>query len=272
MAIPPPAENSTALVTGASSGIGAELARQLADRGHSVVLVARREDRLRELADEIHAQHGVRAEAIGCDLTEPAARDELLAKVDQLGLTTEVLVNCAGFSTVGDLEALDPERERAELRTNAEAVQHLCCAVLPGMVERGRGAILNVASMGGFQPIPRWATYSGSKAFAIFFSEALAAEAKPKGVTVTVLCPGPVKTEFTQVSGIEAAEESTPGFLWAEPDEIARAGIRGLERGKRQVIPRTLPKIVSWVGRHAPRRLSLAVLRKVWLSGEEAAS
>src|SRR5919198_876234 len=111
MPIPPPGESSTCLVTGASSGIGAELARQL-----------------------------------------------------------------------------------AELRTNAEAVQHLCCAVLPGMVERGRGAILNVASMGGFQPIPRWATYSGSKAFAITFSEALAAEAKPHGVTVSVLCPGPVKT------------------------------------------------------------------------------
>jgi short-subunit dehydrogenase len=179
-------------------------------------------------------------------------------------------VNCAGFSTVGELHSLDPERERAQLRTNAEAIHDLTCALLPGMVERGRGAILNVASMGGFQPIPRWATYSASKAFAITFSEALAAEVKAIGITVTVLCPGPVKTEFTQVSGIEAAEEGTPGFLWAEPDEIARAGLRGLERGKRVVIPRTLPKVVSWIGRHSPRRLSLAVLRRVWLSGEEA--
>jgi short-subunit dehydrogenase len=124
--------------------------------------------------------------------------------------------------------------------------------------------------MGGFQPIPRWATYSASKAFAITFSEAVAAEVVKSGVTVTALCPGPVRTEFTEVSGIEHAEQATPGFLWAEPDEIARVGLRGLERGRRVVVPRTLPKIVSWFGRHSPRALSLALLRRVWLSGEEA--
>ena len=167
MALPPPAGKSVALITGASSGIGAEMARVLAARGHGVVLVARREDRLRALADELAAAHGVRAEVITCDLTDQAARGRLIAEVAEAGLDVEILVNNAGFSTSGPFAQTPTDLEIALVRTNIESYVALTPEWLPAMVARGRGGILNVASTAGFQPMPSQATYAASKAFVL---------------------------------------------------------------------------------------------------------
>ena len=216
MALPPPSPASTALVTGASSGIGADLARELATRGHGVTLVARREARLTELAAELHKAHGVRAEVVALDLTDADARGGLPGTLAERGLTVEVLVNNAGFSTTGPVHRSDRLREMAMIRTDVEAVVDLCSIFLPGMVERGRGAVLNVASTAAFQPLPGQAGYGGSKAFVLSYTRALRAEVRARGVTVTALCPGPVKTEFAESAGFteEESENSLPKFMW----------------------------------------------------------
>ena len=205
MALPPPAPGSTCLVTGASSGIGAEIARALARRGHGVTLVARREERLRELATELADTHGIRAETLGCDLADEGARIRMLARLAELDLVVEVLVNNAGFGTSGSFAALDQDRELEMVRLNIEAVVALCGRFVPELVERGRGAVLNLASTAAFQPLPRNATYAASKAFVLSFTDALHAEVKGRGVTATSLCPGPVKTEFVEVAGMDGA-------------------------------------------------------------------
>src|SRR5947207_9528019 len=202
MALPPPAEGSTCLVTGASSGIGAEIARELARRGLGVTLVARREYRLRELAAEL----GESTQVIACDVTDDAARKTVAAELDERGLSVDVLVNNAGFSTSGPFWKGDPDREVAMVRTNIEAVVAFCGLFVPGMVERGRGALLNVASTASFQPLPMQAGYAASKAFVLNFTEALHEEMRGTGVTVTALCPGPVKTEFVEVANLGNAE------------------------------------------------------------------
>ena len=162
MALPPPSETSTCLVTGASSGIGADIARELAKRGHGVTLVARREERLRDLAKELEV-YGVRAEVVACDVTDPDARERMAEEIAERGLDVEVLVNNAGFGSGGLFWELDIEAEVRMVRTNCEAIVALCGRYVPEMVKRGRGAILNVASSAGFQPLPRQATYSASK-------------------------------------------------------------------------------------------------------------
>ncbi|MDZ7734200.1 MAG: SDR family oxidoreductase [Acidimicrobiia bacterium] len=213
-------------MTGASSGIGAEIARDLARRGHGVSLVARREDRLRALADELHGDHGVRCEVLVADLADEAERRDLVSRVGDLGLTVEVLVNNAGFSTMGPVHRSEPEREVAMLRTDVEAVAHLCSLCTPGMVERGRGAVLNVASTAAFQPVPGQAGYSGSKAFVLAYTRALRAELAGTGVGVTVLCPGPVETGFVEAAGIDEGEATSamPSFMWVSAEAVAHRG------------------------------------------------
>src|SRR5512132_576744 len=164
MALPPASADSTCLVTGASSGIGADIARSLARRGHGATLVARRTERLDELAEELRSRHGVRAEVLACDLADSAAREDLARQIDDLGLTVEVVVNNAGFGSGGLFQRLDQERELEMVRLNVETVVALCGRYVPLMVARGRGALLNVASTAAFQPLPRQATYSASKA------------------------------------------------------------------------------------------------------------
>ena len=171
--LPDPQPTSAALVTGASSGIGAEIARELARRGHGVVLVARRKEKLDELAAELSAEYGVRAEPVGCDLGKAASRQRLPARVASLGLDVEILVNNAGFATGGAFHESDPARELEQVRVLVEAVVALTSAFLPAMVQRRRGAILNVASTAGMQPMPYSAGYSAAKAYVLTFSEAL---------------------------------------------------------------------------------------------------
>ena len=267
MSVPTPHEHSTALVTGASSGIGAEIARLLGERGHGVTLVARRQERLAELARELESRLHVRADAIACDLSDASARERLVAEIAERGREVSVLINNAGFGSAGEFQDLDLDGELRMVRTNVEAVVHLCGEYIPGMVERGEGAVMNVASTAAFQPLPRQSTYSASKAFVLAFTESLSSDLKGTGVTATALCPGPVKTEFTdQHEGFEAAA-STPDFVWMSAEECARAAVKGLERGKRVVVPGVGNRIGSLAGQHAPRSVLLAATRRFYPLG-----
>jgi short-subunit dehydrogenase len=264
VALPEPSPSATALVTGASAGIGEAIARELASRGHGVTLVARRADRLRTLAGELRDGHGIRAEAIDADLEDPAAREQLFAKVDGLGLEAEVLVNNAGFGDSRDFAATQRERLVAMLRVNCEALLDLQARYLPGMVERGRGAVINVASTAAFQPIPGSATYAATKAFVLSLSEAVHQELKGTGATVTAVCPGPVKTEFTQVAGIAHAEDQLPGLFWTDSAAVARAAVDGADQGRRVVVPGVFNRAGAVTGQHTPRMLALPVMKRIW--------
>lgn len=264
MALPMPAPDRTCLVTGASSGIGVELATLLAQRGHGVTLVARREERLKTLAAELADAHGVRAEHIAVDLTDEGARSGLVEEMAARGLTVDVLVNNAGLSTTGAVATADVAAELRMIRTDVEAVVHLCTALVPGMVERGRGAVLNVASVAAFQPLPGQAGYGGSKAFVLSYSRAMGQELAGTGVTVTALCPGPVETEFAVTAGFdeEEAGKSLPRIMWLSAHDVAAAGIAGLERGRDVVVPGIANRVAAGFAQLVPRRLLLPILAK----------
>jgi short-subunit dehydrogenase len=263
MALPPPSTDSTALVTGASAGIGREFARALAARGYGVTLVARRAERLEQLADELRAAHGVRVEAIPTDLSDRNAIDELVAEIGRRGLAVEVLVNNAGFGIYTPFGAAGLERELEQLAVLTAAVVQLEGLLLPGMIERGRGAIINLSSTAGFQALPGNGTYAACKAFVLLHSEALHAEVKPHGVSVTAICPGPVRTEFQEVSGPLFAER-LPGIVWKGPERVARDALRAAERGKRSVIPGG-PVVGLFFGpnRFIPTALTAPVTRRL---------
>ncbi|UJA18936.1 SDR family oxidoreductase [Thermoleophilia bacterium SCSIO 60948] len=263
MPLPTASPSSAALVTGASSGIGAEIARRLALRGHGVILVARREDRLRELADELTRQHDVRAETVGADLETEEGRDAMAAAVERLGLDVEVLVNNAGFGDSGRLHRAEREKLLRMVRLNCEALIDLQSRYVAPMVERGRGAVLNIASMAGMQPIPGTAAYAATKAFVLSLSEATHAELASSGVTVTAVCPGPVRTEFGEVAGVE--EHHLPERYWATADDVAEEAISGAERGKRVVVPGGLiNRVGALAGHHSPRAIQLPLTRRLW--------
>ena len=223
-------------MTGASAGIGRELARGLAARGHGVTLVARRADRLEQLVAELGDRHGVRAESIAADLADAAERDRLAAEVEARGLTVEVLVNNAGFGIYRAFTDSDRERELQQVRVLVEAVVDLNARYVPGMVQRGRGAVINVASTAGFQPLPGNGTYSAAKSFVLFHSETLNEEVRDRGVTVTAVCPGPVATEFQETSE-PLFMARVPRFLQTTPEPVADDALRAVEAGKRTVVP-----------------------------------
>lgn len=264
MAIPSPAPDRTCIVTGASSGIGAEIARVLSARGHGVTLVARRLDRLEDLAGELADRHRVRTEVVVADLIEPDQRRAVIDAVVERGLTPEVLVNNAGFSTTGPVTEIDPGHEINMLRVNVEAVDHLCGLVVPGMIERGRGAVLNVASTASYQPLPGQAGYSASKAFVRTYSTALAGEVAARGVTVTTLCPGPVRTEFADVSGMEDHDEQNPlpDAMWVSAEDVARVGVDALEAGTLVAIPGPANRALAALAHVTPRQLLLPLLTR----------
>jgi uncharacterized protein len=264
VALPPPSESATALVTGASAGIGEAIARELASRGHGVTLVARREERLRALAADLSHTHGVRTEAIAADLGNAAARERLATQIEGLGLQVEVLVNNAGFGTAETVTDLDRERLVAMLRLNCEALLDLQARYLPEMVARGQGAVINIASTAAFQPIPGTATYAATKAFVLSLSEAVHEELKGTGVTLTAVCPGPVRTEFTQVAGIEQAEEQLPGVFWTSSEAVAKAAVDAAENGKRAIVPGLFNRATALTGQHTPRMLVLPLAKRLW--------
>ncbi len=264
MTLPAPRPDGTCIVTGASSGIGSEIAREIAARGLGLTLVARREDRLRALADELVSAYGIRVEVITADLADEGSRSRIATQLAERGLEVDVLVNNAGFSTMGPVAASDPLREMAMVRTDVEAVVHLCSVFLPGMVERRRGAILNVASSAAFQPIPGQAGYGAAKAFVLSYSQGIRAEVGRTPVTVTALCPGPVETEFATAAGLtdEQAGAALPGFMWVSAVDVARAGVDGLDKGRAVVIPGAANKVSAVSGHLTPRRLLLPILAK----------
>jgi short-subunit dehydrogenase len=263
MALPEPSDASTALVTGASSGIGAAIAESLARRGQALTLVARREDRLSELATELHERHGVRVGVVACDLADPRQRDLLAARITELGLDVEVLVNNAGFGYAGNFVDSDRERKVEMVRVNCETIVDLSGRYLPEMVRRGRGAEINIASTAAFQPLPGSATYAASKAFVLSFTEAVHQELKGTGVTATAVCPGPVRTEFMDAAGIDRAD-STPDFVWMSAEDVAEEAVKAAEAGKRAVVPGRLNYAGSVLGRHSPRKIVLPLSRRIW--------
>jgi uncharacterized protein len=262
VALPPPDPRSTCLVTGASSGIGSDIARELARRGHGVIVSARREDRLKTLAGEL-AESGVRAEAIACDVTDSDSRASLVAAIAERGLDVEVLVNNAGYGSGGLFQDMDAESEVRMVQTNCEAVIAFCGEYVPKMIERGRGAILNVGSSAGYQPLPRQATYSATKAFVNSFSDALYADLAGTGVSVTSLRPGPVETEFGSSAGMDEEFSSLPSFAVDSAADVAKAAVDGVERGKRVVGPGVVGRLAV-AGQYAPRGLLLPALRRFY--------
>jgi short-subunit dehydrogenase len=245
----------TALITGASSGIGEEFARQLAQRGYDLILVARRKDRLEKLAEEVPTKAAV----IESDLATEA--DKLPAKVKRRRLQVDLLVNNAGFGNRGHFVDIDPKREAELVRVNCEAVTILTHAFLPGMVERGSGGVITVASTAGMQPLPYETTYAASKAFAISFMEALSMELRDTGVKTLVVNPGPVKTEWQSVAGYDENTRMVPGMIDAE--RCVRDSLSAYDRGKRSVIPGSL---MPWVMRAtiAPKPIKLRVSERIY--------
>jgi uncharacterized protein len=264
VALPEPADSATALITGASAGIGEAIARELAGRGHGVTLVARREDRLRSLAGELSDLFGVRAEVLSADLGDATARSQLPRRIAELGLEVEILVNNAGFGGGESFARTERERLVSMVELNCVALLDLQAVYLPQMVERGRGVVINIASTAAFQPLPGAATYGATKAFVLSLSEAVHEELKGTGVTLTAVCPGPVKTEFPQVAGLERAEEQVPGLLWMTPESVAKQAVDAAADGKRAIVPGLLNRAGALTGQHAPRMLALPIVKRVW--------
>jgi uncharacterized protein len=257
VAIPAPRTGAAALITGASSGIGEELARQLCARGHDAVIVARRRDRLEALAEQLRAGGTRRVEVITADVSEPAGRTALLADVQALGLEIDILIPSAGFGMGGAFIEEEWERIQLMIRTNLESSFALTRALAPAMVARKSGAIMLVSSMAGNQPMPGFGAYAATKAAVTSMAETLHWELGRSGVTVTALCPGGVWTEFAQVADMASAERRQPKAFMISPEECARAALAGLDAGKRIVMPRRSIRALAWFGDHAPRRLWL---------------
>lgn len=223
------------IVTGASSGIGADLARVFAARGYPLVLTARRHERLEALADEIRRAHGVSVEVVALDLADREAAQDLHDMLRERGIAVHTLVNNAGFGLRGYFASLPHEQQLAMIDLNVTALTSLCRLMLPGMIERRRGGILNVASVASFQAGPYMAVYYATKAFVLSLSEALHDEAKPHGVTVTALCPGPTESEFSDTAGLKDSRLFDAGVMTSV--EVARIAVEGYEAGRAIVIP-----------------------------------
>ncbi len=269
MGLPAPSTAGAALVTGASAGIGAAIARELAGRGHDLILVARREQRLRSLADELGSDHGVTAEVIAADLSQADERERLHSAIAERGRWVEVLVNNAGFGSRGRFVDSDTARMVEMVDVNVAAVVDLSGRFIPGMANRGRGAVINIASAASFQPIPGTAVYAASKAFVLSFSEAIRTEMRGTGVTVTAVCPGPVETEFTEAAGMSGVEDETPSAFWISAEDVARHAVEGAAADKRVVVPGAIYKASTLLGQHSPRALLLPIAERIWGSATE---
>jgi short-subunit dehydrogenase len=247
----------TALVTGASAGLGAEFARLFAADGHDVVLVARRRENLDALARDLETKHGVRSTVIAADLTRPEAPEAIMKELGARDIAIEFLVNNAGFAMTGAFAEADRVRELGMLALNVTSVVHLTRLLLPAMVERRSGRILNVGSTAGFMPGPFMAAYYASKAFVNSFTQALAFELRGTGVTATVICPGPTATEFASVAGVEKSRLFEAGTMRA--GEVAALAYRAMMQGRSVAIPGVRNKLTILSLRFSPRAMAVSI-------------
>lgn len=260
MGIPAPSDDRVALVTGASSGIGEAIAIELARRGHQLVLVARRTDRLHALAASVSQK----AHVLTADLSSSKDRASLPGRVAELGLEPDILVNNAGLSVGGTIAKSVPEQQLNLVEVDVAAVVDLCSRFLPGMVDRNCGAVLNVSSLAGFLPVPGQAAYGAAKAFVLSYTEGLRNELRGTGVTATALCPGPVATGFDDAAGFGFGERAAvlPSFMWKSADHVARAGLDGLDANRCRVVPGRINAIVAACCRFAPHDQLLPLLAR----------
>jgi short-subunit dehydrogenase len=231
--------------------MGAEFARQLAARGMHLVLTARRNELMESLAQELHTKHGTRCEIIAADLSDPTQPLRILQEIEKKGITIELLINNAGFGVVGEVNQADVSRMLQLIRLNVSALTELTYRLLPGMLERGHGAILNVSSLSAFQPVAYMGVYAASKAFVLHFSEALHCELKDRGITVTAVCPGVTRTSFFDVAG-------APGWLQKHSsltvETVVKAGLKAMSRRRQCVIPGWRNYLLTLLVRIASRR------------------
>ena len=253
---------TTALITGASSGIGYELARLFATDGHDLVLAARSADRLSLVCSELHTQFGITARAVPVDLSLDGGPGFLFDEISRAGVTIQSLVNNAGYGRLGEFFEIPLEETLGQIRLNVTALTELTHRFIPGMRERGSGRIMNVASTAGFQAGPRMAVYYATKAYVISFSEALASELRGSGVSVTCFCPGATDTEFQK----RARTEHSILFRKLRPmgaKEVARDGYRAMMRGRSLAISGWRNWLVAESVRFAPRKIVTAISRKI---------
>ncbi len=241
-----------ALITGASSGIGAEFARRLAAHGMHLVLTARRKELLEKLADELHTRHGTKTEIIIGDLTDPAEPQRLCDAIAAKGIQIELLINNAGFGWVSTVDEAEVSRMKQLVQLNIASVTELTFLLLPAMLLRGHGGIINVSSVAAFQPVAYMPVYAASKAFVLHFSEALWAECRDRGVTVTALCPGTTQTDFFDVANV-------PGWLkkheFSTPEQVVKSALKALERRKQIAIPGWRNRLIAFSVRLARRKM-----------------
>ncbi|MGI9032410.1 MAG: SDR family NAD(P)-dependent oxidoreductase [Acidimicrobiales bacterium] len=247
-----------ALVTGASSGIGRAFAVALATAGSNLVVVGRRADRLGELAAELQTAHGCDVEVVVADLTDADALGGVEGRLADGERPVDLLVNSAGFGTSGSFADLPLDREEAEIRLNVLAPVRLSKAALAGMLERGRGGIVNVSSVASLQPLPYWATYGATKAYLTSFSEAVHEEVRGRGVTVLALMPGFTHTEWHGIAGMPAVH--LPASLWLSADQVATAGLRALRRGQAGHVVGLRYQIMATLSRMTPRAVSRRIV------------
>lgn len=257
-------KGATALITGASSGIGEAFANILASRGCNLILVARSEDVLNDLAGDLHEAHGVTVDVMAADLSEAQNRDNIAEAAEALDRQVDLLINNAGFGTMGAFAKADGARERQQVDLNVTALTDLCHSFLPGMIERGNGGIINVASTASFQPIPYMAVYAASKAYVRSFSEALHAECKGRGVTVTALCPGPVATNFfaaTESKEMDSMVKKVSGIMMTA-DQVANDALDAMDHGKAVIVPGMSNKLGALAASLTPNRMITTLLAK----------
>jgi short-subunit dehydrogenase len=257
--LPPPRDNGAALITGASSGIGEEFARQLAARGYNLVLVARRGQRLKALAAQL-GPRAVRAEIEVADLESSDMVQALPARVAERGLEVDLLINNAGFGSYGPFVTSRLESEVGQIRVNVEALVTLTHLILPDMIGRRRGAIINIASSAGLLPLPYEAVYAASKAFVLSFTEALHTETRGSGVSVVAVNPGPVPTEWQAVAGLIDQPKFPPAVSTAQ---VVEESLDAAARDKRSIIPGRLVRFSMLTTRSIPNSLKLPVIRRI---------
>jgi len=254
----------TALITGASSGIGAEFARQLATQKRNLVLVARSQDKLNQLAEQLQQQHSIRAHVISQDLTEPSAAASIARQAEELGIVIDLLINNAGFGDYGSFSESVLDRQTSMIQLNISALVELTHTFLPKMLERQQGGIINVSSIAGFQPMPYWSVYAASKAFVLSFSEALWAEVKEKGVKVLALCPGPTESNFFNAAEVPSNSEMSGNLNQLDSVEnVVKSALAALESGQSNTVTGGLmTQVIANLPRVLPRDVLVDLVEK----------